>query len=163
MITTTITKDNYPEVSRIYLEGIKTGLATFETSAPEWADWDQAHLPYARIAAVSTEGTMRGWASLSPVSSRCVYGGVAEVSVYVSETARGHGLGQSLLTQLIEESEQHGIWTLQSGIFRDNIGSMKIHEKCGFRIIGYKERIGQLNGRWMDNILMERRSMKVGI
>lgn len=160
---TSIREGNYAEVARIYLEGIATGLATFETSAPTWEAWDKNHLSFGRIAALNSDGQMEGWACLSPVSSRCVYGGVAEVSVYVSQAARGKGLGQTLLQQLITESEQNGIWTLQSGIFRENVPSIKIHEKCGFRIIGYKERIGQLKGVWKDNMLLERRSTLVGV
>ena len=157
-----INEQNYADVVRIYLEGIATGLATFESSAPSWEDWDKSHLSFGRIAAFS-EDQMLGWVALSPVSSRCVYGGVAEVSVYVAATSRGKGIGRYLLQVLIEESEKNGIWTLQAGVFRDNEASINLHTKCGFRLIGYREKIGQLKGIWKDNVLLERRSAKVGI
>ena len=153
---------HYPEVAAIYLEGIATGLATFETNAPDWEAWDSAHLKTCRLAAVE-EGELLGWAALSPVSSRCVYGGVAEVSVYVSAKARGKGVGKALLNRLILESEKNDIWTLQSGIFRENVGSRKLHEACGFRLIGHKEKIGKLKGKWLDNMLYERRSKVIGV
>jgi len=159
---TEINESNFPEAMSIYLDGIATGLATFETSAPDWNTWDNNHLPFGRIA-ITKDHTMLGWAALSPVSSRCVYGGVAEVSVYIAESARGQGIGTTLLKELIRVSEQNNIWTLQSGIFRDNRGSIALHEKCGFRIIGFKEKIGKLNGVWMDNMLLERRSLVVGV
>jgi L-amino acid N-acyltransferase YncA len=157
-----ITEVNFNVVSAIYLEGIATGLATFETKAPEWQQWDKSHLPFGRIAAL-TNNQMLGWAAMSPVSDRCVYGGVAEVSVYVSEKSRGTGVGKNLLNQLIAISEGNGIWTLQSGVFKENKASIALHEKCGFRVIGYKEKIGQLNGIWLDNVLLERRSTIIGI
>ncbi len=157
-----ILEENFPEVARIYGEGLATGTATFETTIPSWEKWDNGHLPFARIIAVENNEYL-GWASLSAVSSRCVYGGVAEVSVYVSEAARGKGVGEFLLKNLIEISEANNIWTLQSGIFRDNIASHKLHIKCGFREIGYKEKVGQLRGVWKDNVLLERRSKIVGI
>ena len=106
---------------------------------------------------------MLGWTALTPVSSRCVYSGVAEVSVYVATDARGKGIGKTLLTELIQQSEENGIWTLQSGIFAENEGSIKLHEKCGFRLVGYREKIGKKNGIWKDNVLMERRSKNIGI
>lgn len=157
-----ISEENYPEVARIYGEGLQTGTATFETTIPSWEKWDSGHLPFGRIIAVEDINYL-GWAALSPVSSRCVYGGVAEVSVYVAETARGKGAGAFLLKNLIEISEANNIWTLQSGIFRDNVASHKLHIKCGFREVGYKEKVGQLNGVWKDNLLLERRSKVVGI
>ena len=153
---------DWTEVARIYEEGIATGMATFETSVPGWADWDRAHLKAVRLVADSGQ-ILAGWAALTPVSSRCVYGGVAEVSIYIGKEARGNGLGQELLKRLIQESESQGIWTLQSGIFPENIASTKLHEKGGFRRIGYRERIGCLHGRWRDNILFERRSTNVGV
>lgn len=156
-----MTPGDWPEVARIYEEGIATGLATFETSVPDWTAWDQAHLKNGRL--VAPEATaLAGWAALSPVSSRCVYGGVAEVSIYISKESRGKGLGLVLLTALIRESEKAGIWTLQSGIFPENMASIKLHEKGGFRRIGYRERIGCLHGAWKDNVLFERRSRSVG-
>ena len=157
-----ISEENFPEVAKIYDEGLLTGTATFETTIPSWSKWDSGHLAFGRIMALE-ENNYLGWAALSPVSSRCVYGGVAEVSVYVSETARGKGVGEFLLKNLIEISEANNIWTLQSGIFRDNTASHKLHIKCGFREIGYKERVGQLRGVWKDNVLLERRSKVVGV
>jgi phosphinothricin acetyltransferase len=157
-----ISEENYPEVARIYGEGLQTGTATFETTIPSWEKWDAGHHSFGRILAVEKDHYL-GWASLSPVSSRCVYGGVAEVSVYVSDSARGKGVGEFLLKKLIEISEENNIWTLQSGIFRDNIASHKLHIKCGFREVGYKEKVGQLHGVWKDNVLLERRSKVVGI
>ena len=140
-----ISEENYPEVARIYGEGLQTGTATFETTIPSWEKWNDGHLPFGRIIAVEDNNYL-GWAALSPVSSRCVYGGVAEVSVYVAEAARGKGAGAFLLKNLIEISEANNIWTLQSGIFRDNVASHKLHIKCGFREVGYKEKVGQLHG-----------------
>lgn len=159
----TITEDNFSNVAEIYNEGIATGMATFETTIPSWETWDQSHLPYGRISVLDENGQMLGWAALSPVSSRCVYGGVAEVSVYVADVARGQGIGSLLLKTLISESEKNNIWTLQSGIFRENEASIALHQKCGFRLIGYKEKIGKLHGVWKDNVLMERRSKTIGI
>ena len=152
-----IKEHHYPTISAIYAEGIETGKATFETEVPSWEDWDESHLKICRIAAIE-EDQILGWAALSPVSSRCVYGGVAELSVYVATHARGQGVGKLLLNKLILESEANGIWTLQAGIFRNNEASIALHEKCGFRMIGYRERIGKLGDQWMDNVLMERRS-----
>ena len=161
MIIKEITETNFYSVSKIYKEGIETGIATFETKIPSWQSWDQSHLSIGRISAYD-EDQMLGWASLSPVSSRCVYGGVAEVSVYVSQSSRGKGVGKLLLQNLINISEKNRIWTLQSGIFPENKKSIALHKKCGFRMIGYRERIGQLNGKWHNNVLMERRSKVVG-
>lgn len=149
-------------VLAIYLEGIATGNATFETTTPEWEAWDASHLSHSRLVARS-DGRVVGWAALSAVSGRCVYGGVAEVSVYVGESGRGLGIGRALLQALIESSEANGIWTLQAGIFRENDASLAIHLKHGFREIGYRERIGKQNGIWRDTILLERRSGTVGI
>ncbi len=151
-----------PAMRTIYREGIATGNATFETDVPEWAAWDKNHLPDCRIVARLKEQVV-GWAALSPVSSRCIYAGVAEVSVYVAESARGLGAGKILLRALIEESERAGIWTLQAGIFPENVASIALHKNCGFRELGYRERIGQLDGVWRDVVLLERRSMVVGI
>lgn len=157
-----LTETHYQDVANIYQQGIATGIATFETSAPTWADWDKSHLPFGRLVALDPT-QVKGWAALSPVSSRCVYGGVAEVSIYIANDAQGRGIGQLLLNRLIIESEDNGIWTLQAGIFPDNTASITLHQKCGFRIIGHKEKIGQLNGQWHDNILLEKRSTVVGI
>lgn len=148
---------NWEAVRRIYREGIDTGNATFETEAPEWERWDSAHLPRCRLVACEA-GAVMGWAALSPVSTRRVYRGVAEVSVYVAESARGRGVGLALLEALVAESEQQGIWTLQAGIFPENTASLELHRKCGFRVVGERERIGKLGGVWRDVLLLERRS-----
>ena len=146
----------------IYLEGIATGNATFEQSAPDWEQWDQAHLPCCRFVALS-DGDVVGWSALSPVSKRAVYAGVAEISVYVAARARGQGVGTSLLTALVGESERQNIWTLQAGIFPENAPSVELHKRQGFRIVGTRERIGSMNGHWRDVTLMERRSTRVGL
>ena len=157
-----ITEQYYSELARIYLSGIATGNATFQTDAPSWKDWDAAHLQSCRIAAFEGQH-MLGWAALTPVSGRCVYAGVAEVSVYVDEVQRRKGIGSVLMDQLIKESETAGLWTLQAGIFPENTSSIKLHEQCGFRIIGYRERIGNMNGVWRNTIILERRSNVTGI
>lgn len=152
---------HWPEVSEIYKEGIQTAMATFETEIPSWDQWDKNHIDTCRIVAKRGDQIL-GWAALSEVSSRCVYGGVAEISIYVAEKSRGFKIGEKLLNHLIIESERNGFWTLQSGIFPENTASLKLHKKAGFRKIGYREKIGQLNGVWKDNILMEKRSKNVG-
>jgi phosphinothricin acetyltransferase len=163
MITLDVMKpSDWEAVKEIYEEGIATGNATFQQSAPGWEEWNNSHLPHSRIIAKEGDETI-GWAALTPVSGRCVYAGVAEVSVYVSDKARGKGLGKQLLQRLIEESEANNIWTLQAGIFPENTPSIKIHEACGFRIFGTRERIGKMNGVWRDNLQLERRSKIVGI
>jgi L-amino acid N-acyltransferase YncA len=151
---------DWEAVRKIYLEGIATGNATFETEAPDYQTWNRNHLNFARLVARANSAVV-GWAALSAVSSRRVYAGVAEVSVYVSESARGEGIGRALLRSLIEESEQNGVWTLQAGIFPENSASIALHEQCGFRVVGRRERIGELNGAWRDVILLERRSSTV--
>lgn len=153
---------DWDSVAAIYKEGITTGFATFETNVPSFEAWDNAHMTSCRFVAESSN-TIAGWVALSPVSSRCVYGGVAEVSVYISKASRGNGIGKLLLKHLIDASEQEGIWTLQSGIFPTNHGSIKLHEAVGFRLIGTRERVGKLNGQWIDNVLFERRSLLVGV
>jgi L-amino acid N-acyltransferase YncA len=160
---------HWAAVKTIYEEGIATGNATFQTTAPGWSEWDAAHLPAARLVAVEND-TVLGWAALTPVSGRCVYAGVAEVSVYVSTAARGRGLGKQLLAALVTASEAAGLWTLQAGIFPENTASIKIHEACGFRIVGIRERIGKMTGHegmkgnnvWRDNLFLERRSTITG-
>jgi len=152
---------DWPLVAQVYKEGIETGIATFEQDIPGWEQWDQNHIKSCRLVA-RYDGQVLGWAALSPVSSRCVYGGVAEVSVYVANNARGKKIGEQLLRELIAKSKKQGYWTLQSGIFPENTASIGLHKKCGFRKIGFRERIGQLNGVWKDNILMEKRSEKTG-
>lgn len=153
--------DHWPAVREIYRQGIETGVATFETEVPDWETWDESHIDHSRLVARNEEQVL-GWAALSPVSDRCVYGGVAEVSVYVGENARGQGLGTRLLNALIEASEDNGIWTLQAGIFPENEASLRIHEQCGFRVVGKREKLGRLDGEWKDVLLMERRSDLVG-
>ena len=153
--------DDWPAVSEIYLDGIATGDATFETSVPEWKTWDADHRPDCRLVARSGNRVV-GWAALSPVSDRCVYGGVGEVSVYVRFEDAGRGIGKALLGNLIERSESQGLWTLQAGIFPENTPSVALHLKHGFREIGRRVRIGQINGVWRDVLLFERRSRLVG-
>jgi L-amino acid N-acyltransferase YncA len=152
---------HYPAVQEIYEQGIATGHATFETKSPRWDDWDQAHLVQGRLVATDESGQLVGWAVLTPVSGRCVYAGVAEVSVSVRQEARGKGVGKRLLEALIREKES--IWTLQAGIFPENTASLKLHEQSGFRKIGYRERIGKMNNIWRDIVLLERRSTTVGV
>ena len=149
-------------MSEIFAQGIATGNATFETSVPTWPEWDARQLPACRLVGLRG-GEVVGWAALSAVSTRHVYRGVAEVSVYIAEGARGQGIGAALLDKLIEESERNGIWTLQAGILVENVASIHLHEKAGFRIVGRRERIGCMHGIWRDTILMERRSKIVGI
>jgi L-amino acid N-acyltransferase YncA len=151
--------EDWPMVQSIYREGIATGNATFETETPEWDEWDKSHLPDCRFVAKS-ERQVVGWAALSPVSTRRVYSGVVEVSLYVKSSARGMGVGKALLRALIEESERVGIWTLQGMTLPENTASIALQKACGFREVGYRERIGQMNGLWRDVILMERRSSK---
>jgi phosphinothricin acetyltransferase len=154
--------EDYPIVKAIHREGIATGLATFERDVMEWKEWDAIHLPHCRLVARSGDRVI-GWAALSRVSGRCYYGGVAEDSVYVSASQRGKGVGRTLLGRLIEESESHGIWTLQAGIFKENEISIALHERLGFRKVGVRERLGQLNGTWRDVVFLERRSKVVGM
>lgn len=154
---------DWDAVGRIYQEGMDTNLATFQTECPPYEEWDASHLQSCRLVVVDAADTVLGWAALSPVSSRCVYAGVAEVSVYVAADQKGKGIGVLLLNTLAEASEKEGIWTLQSGIMSDNAASIRLHEKCGYRRVGYRERIGRdRNGVWRDTVLMERRSTKIG-
>ena len=153
---------DWPTVREIYLEGIATREATFETEAPSWEAWDASHLPFARLVARQGE-TVVGWAALSPVSLRKAYAGVAEVSVYIAQSQRGCGLGRQLLEALISESEVNGIWSLQAVMFPENAASVALHRRCGFREVGRRERIGKLDGMWRDTILLERRSRRIGI
>ncbi len=151
---------DWPRVKAVYLEGIATGLATFETEAPTWDAWCESHLEIGRLVARS-EDTILGWAALSPVSKRKVYAGVAEVSVYVAADQRHQGIGRALLAQLIPESEQDGIWTLQAVVFAENAATIALHKRYGFREVGRRERIGKLNGVWRDTLLLERRSPQI--
>jgi L-amino acid N-acyltransferase YncA len=149
-------------VAAIYKQGIDTGNATFQQEIPAWDEWDKGHLKTCRPVAL-IDNRIAGWAALTPVSGRCVYAGVAEVSVYVDTAFRGQKIGAKLLAKLITESETENIWTLQAGIFPENIPSLKIHEELGFRKVGFRERIGKMDGKWRDTVLMERRSKMIGI
>ena len=154
--------EDWPAARAIYEEGIATRLATFDSEAPEWAAWDAAHLSEPRLVAREAAEVI-GWAALSAVSERCVYGGVAEVSIYIAERARGRGVGRALLEALVEASEAAGIWTLQAGVFPENAASLALHARCGFREVGRRERLGRLDGQWMDVLLLERRSERAGV
>jgi len=156
-----MTAEDWEAVRAIYLEGIATGNATFETAAPDWEKWDAGHLQACRFVA-RVQGEIVGWAALSPVSARKVYAGVTEVSVYVAERARSKKVGSRLLAELVKASEREGIWTLNAGIFPENTASIELHKRHGFRVVGTRERIGCMNGRWRDVTLMERRSQVVG-
>lgn len=153
---------DWPAVRAIFLEGVATGSATFETTAPDWDEWDQAHLCAARLVAV-VGSRIVGWAALSLVSHRSAYAGVAEVSVYVASSERGHGVGTALLRAVVEQSEAVGLWTLQANVFPENRASLALHEACGFGVVGRRRRIGRLSGVWRDVVLLERRSMTVGL
>jgi L-amino acid N-acyltransferase YncA len=156
-----MTAAHWPAVRAIYEEGIATGDATFETAAPAWAAWDRGHLPGHRLVA-TRDGRVVGWAALSPVSDRCAYAGVAEASVYVAAAAAGRGVGRALLDRLVAGAEAAGIWTIQAGVFPENRASLALHRRCGFRTVGVRERLGRLDGRWRDVVLLERRSPMIG-
>ena len=160
-IITPMQPADWPAVEEIYCEGLATRNATFETESPGWDKWNAGHHPKARLV-VRVDRRVVGWAALSPVSSRRVYAGVAEVSIYVATASRGQGLGNALLRALIEDSELHNFWTLQAGIFPENNESIALHKSCGFREVGRRERIGHLHGKWRDVLLLERRSGKAG-
>ena len=157
-----MTPEDWPQVRAIYIEGLDTGNATFETQAPDWETWHKKQLPTCRLVA-KEGGQVVGWAALSPVSARAVYAGVAEVSIYVGAASRGHHVGYSLLAALITESERNGIWTLQASIFPENVASVQLHLRHGFRQLGWRERIAKLHGVWRDTVILERRSTVVGI
>ena len=156
-----LTADHWEAVRSIYLQGIATGNATFQQTVPDWQEWDAGHLPTCRLVARS-KWEIAGWAALSPVSRRPVYRGVAEVSIYVAESARGCGIGARLMARLIADSEAEVIWTLQAGIFPENTASIELHTKAGFRVVGTRSRLGSMNGVWRDVVLMERRSLVAG-
>jgi L-amino acid N-acyltransferase YncA len=153
--------EHWDAVRSIYLEGIATGDATFETEAPDWETWDSGHLRECRLVATQGDRVI-GWVALSPVSRRSCYSGVAEHSIYIAGSARGRGVGKALLAELVARSEGAGIWTLQTSIFPENGASIAIHRACGFREVGRRERIAQLHGVWRDTVFMERRSRLVG-
>ncbi|HKD33901.1 MAG TPA: GNAT family N-acetyltransferase [Gaiellaceae bacterium] len=153
--------DDWPEVARIFEQGIRTGVATFETEVPSWEAWDATHLPGHRLVA-ERDGLVVGWIALVPVSPRVCYEGVAEVSAYVAEGARGEGVGTALLAAVIESAERGGIWTLETGVFPENEPSLLLLQQFGFRVVGTRERIGRLHGIWRDVVFLERRSEVVG-
>ena len=153
--------DDWPAVERIYADGIATGDATFETEPPAWDRFDAAKLREHRLVA-EREGEVVGWVAASVVSERCVYAGVVEHSVYVAPAAAGQGIGTALLHAFIGSTEAAGVWTIQTGIFPENAASLALHERCGFRVVGHRERIGQHFGRWRDVVLLERRSPVIG-
>ena len=157
-----MTSDDWSDVARIYAEGLETGNATFQQTVPSWNEWNNGHIQSCRLVA-TVDGIVAGWAALSAVSSRPVYAGVAEVSVYIGKDFRGIRIGDQLMKSLIEESEKEGFWTLQSSIFPENQASVHLHEKYGFRIMGYRKKVGKMNGIWRDTMIMERRSKIVGI
>jgi L-amino acid N-acyltransferase YncA len=148
---------DWPAVKAIYEQGIAGGDATFETKAPSWESWDRTHLEGHRLVALE-DRELVGWAALAPVSGRCVYAGVAEDSVYVADDAQGRGIGRALLTELVARAGRGGIWTIEAGIFPENEASIALHSRCGFRVVGVRERLGQHHGKWRDVVLMERRS-----
>jgi L-amino acid N-acyltransferase YncA len=154
---------HYTAVKEIYEHGIATGNATFQTEAPGWDEWDKSHLANCRLVALNEDESVAGWAALTPVSGRCVYAGVAEVSVYIHPRYQGKGVGKILMEELIRQSEENNLWTLQAGIFPENTVSLKLHEQLGFRKIGYREKIGKMKNVWRDTIQLERRSKKVGV
>jgi L-amino acid N-acyltransferase YncA len=151
-------EEDWPVVAAIFEEGIATGLATFETAAPAWPEWDDSHLPGKLRLVAEEDGDVVGFAALSPVSRRGAYRGVVENSVYVSQHTRGRGVGAALLNELVRRSEEAGIWTIQTSIFPENLPSLAVHMRAGFRVVGRRERIGQLNGEWRDTLLLERRA-----
>jgi L-amino acid N-acyltransferase YncA len=153
-----MTAADWPEVARIYAEGIATGDATFETEVPDWATWDAAHLPDHRLVA-RDGGRVLGWVACSPVSGRCVYAGVVEASVYVAAATTGRGIGRALLRAFLAGTDAAGIWTVEAGIFPENVPSLALHQGAGFRVVGTSERIGRMaDGRWRDVVRLERRS-----
>jgi L-amino acid N-acyltransferase YncA len=151
-----LTPDDWSAVAEIYWDGMRDGLATFETEVPSWTEWDSAHLPEHRLVA-AVRGEVVGWAALSPASSRRCYGGVVENSVYVAREARGRGIGRSLLAELIKGARKGGIWTIQTSIFPENRASLALHEGCGFRVVGTRERIAKRDGIWRDTVFLELR------
>ena len=156
MLVRPLDPDDYPAVADVFAEGIATGRATFETRVPTWEEWDAGHLAEHRFVA-ELDGEVAGWAAVVPYSRRAVYRGVGEESVYVAERARGRGIGRALLEAVIESARNGGLWTLQAGIFPDNLASLELHRRLGFREVGVRERIGQLDGAWRDVVLLELR------
>jgi len=163
MKTVLLEASHYDAVIEIYEHGIATGNATFQAEAPRWEEWDKSHLNNCRLVALDDNERVMGWAALTPVSGRCVYAGVAEVSVYVHPRDQWKGVGKKLIEELIRQSEEQNLWTLQAGIFPENKVSLKLHEQLGFRKIGYREKIGKMKNSWRDTVVLERRSKIVGI
>ena len=155
-----LTAGDWPAVSAIYADGIATRNATFETAVPSWGEWERAHMDDHRLVG-SVDGEVVGWAALSRVSDRQCYRGVAEDSVYVRSGHHGRGIGRALLSALVTRAEAAGVWTIQAGVFPENLASLKLHVACGFRVVGVRERIGQLDGAWRDVVLLERRSKEI--
>lgn len=156
-----LTADDWPAVRDIYAEGIASGEATFETTPPDWSGWDVGHVPEHRWVAVHDDAVL-GWVACSAVSSRCVYAGVLELSVYVAASAQGRGVGSALMRAVVRSTEADGVWTLQAGVFPENEASLALHARHGFRVIGRRERLGRREGVWRDVVLLERRSAVVG-
>lgn len=156
-----LTRAHADQALAIYQAGIDEGNATFERSAPSWPEFDDARLPQHRFAALSPNGTLLGWVAASKVSDRCAYAGVVEHSVYVHPAARGRGVARTLLDTLIDSTETAGIWTIQCGVFPENIASLALHQRAGFRVVGTRERIGLHHGVWRDVVSLERRSSEV--
>jgi phosphinothricin acetyltransferase len=162
MLIRSMVRADFPSIKSIYQQGIDTGHATFQVEANDWDEWDISTMSVCRLVSV-IENNVVAWAALSAISSRCVYVGRAEVSIYVDEQHRGTGIGSSLLKGLIKSSEEEGIWSLEASIFPENKASLSIHKKNGFIVVGLREKLGKMNNHWRDLILMERRSLIVGI
>lgn len=157
-----MTPEHAAGVLDVFDEGMRTGDATFETRVPTWDEWDAGHSAGHRFVAIGEDGDVLGWAAVSPVSRRAAYAGVVELSVYVAARAHGRGVGGALVRAVVASTEAAGIWTVQSGVLRENTGSLALHERHGFRVVGVRERIGRRDGRWRDVVLLERRSPLVG-
>jgi L-amino acid N-acyltransferase YncA len=155
-----LTAGDWPAVSAIYADGIATRNATFETAVPSWGEWERAHMDDYRLVG-RVDGEIVGWAALSRFSDRQCYRGVAEDSVYVRDGHHGQGVGRALLSALVSRAEAAGVWTIQAGVFPENLASLKLHVARGFRVVGVRERIGQLDGAWRDVVLLERRSKEI--
>ena len=167
LVLAPLTAEHWPAVEEIYRAGIATGVATFESAPPTWERFDRAKLPAHRLVALDRDGAVLGWAAVSPTSTRRVYAGVVEHSLYVHPAAQGRGVGRLLLDGLVASTEAAGIWTVQAGVFPQNVGSLALHRACGFRVVGTRERVGlmthgPLAGQWCDVVLLERRSTVVG-
>ena len=162
IIIRNISEEDYPDIKKIFEAGIASGHATFETSAPDWNEWNASKLPYCRLCAIA-DGKFAGWAALAPTSKRYVYRGINEESIYIAPEFAGKGIGKTLMSALINESEANGVWTLYASIFPENTTSIKLHLSSGFRQIGYMEKAGCMNGLWRDTFLFERRSRVTGV